>query len=381
MLATATQRAGAALRRVVRGPVILISLDGGRRDLIYDKTIAPHIDSLRDVGGAYASQTATCINPSITLVNHTSMLTGRLAEGGDGVHGITWNSFTPERPTDSLHTVIDEAHAHGLATAVAHTKPKLRHLFHADTVTHGKATEFDSDAQAVRAVETLMHSAKSAADLPDAVFIHLSGADVAGHRHGWGSTAQRATITQLDGLVGRLVHSFGSSMHESVHGVPFAVIVTADHGGGEERAHQHSSGHGLDVQIPWVLHVGAVGESMLTPGTDTLALRQRVGDTLAGAARGGITQVDTAPTMLGLLGINRAVFERRAAERAVQPAVADADVPAGHYPPTIAGVNLLAGGAADAAALVQSARSPRRGLQAAVARQMGVRAGLMACFA
>ncbi|HET8669507.1 MAG TPA: alkaline phosphatase family protein, partial [Candidatus Saccharimonadales bacterium] len=65
--------------------VVIISIDGLRPDAI-EQTDTPTLDALR-AQGAYSSM-AQAVLPSVTLVNHASMLGGM----SPAKHGIYWNS-------------------------------------------------------------------------------------------------------------------------------------------------------------------------------------------------------------------------------------------------------------------------------------------------
>src|SRR5690606_39910344 len=102
-----------------------------------------------------------------------------------------------------------------------------------------------------------------------------SDPDVTGHESGWMSEEYGEAVTATDATLRRLVAAASSAFDPS----RFTVIVTADHGGHER---DHDSDDPRDTTIPWV----AWGEGVQ-----------------AGTIGGAVHTVDTASTVLRLLGV------------------------------------------------------------------------------
>ncbi|HXV43238.1 MAG TPA: alkaline phosphatase family protein, partial [Anaerolineae bacterium] len=107
--------------------VVIISIDGLRPDAI-EEADTPTLDALR-AQGAY-SPAAQAVLPSVTLVNHASMLGGM----SPAKHGIYWNTNDPDLGKVKGPTLFSLAHEAGLSTAMVVGKPKLKHLVLPDSV-------------------------------------------------------------------------------------------------------------------------------------------------------------------------------------------------------------------------------------------------------
>lgn len=236
--------------------VALISVDGLRPDaLTEDRT--PHILALAQRGSYTLS--AQTVDPSNTLPGHTSMFTG--VEPGD--HGIAFDEFR-ESFVLTTPTMLLLAHAAGKQTVLVVGKAKLKQLALAGTVDSFVLTT-RGDTDVVNEAITLISAGF------DLLVVHLPQTDQAGHASGWMSAEYLAQVRQADEAVGRLV---------SLLPLGTTVIVTSDHGG-------HGKNHGTrdkaDTTIPWVI----AGPSVVHRGPLVRPIRV----------------MDTAPTVLGLLGV------------------------------------------------------------------------------
>ncbi len=225
--------------------VVLISIDGLRPDA-WDQADTPVLDGLR-VMGAY-SPAAQAVLPSVTLVNHASMLGGM----GPAKHGITWNDSEPERGKINGPTVFSVAHAAGLTTAMVVGKPKLDHLVlpgSVDTYIYAGYT----DAQVVDKALPVV-----AAGLPDLLFIHLPDVDSAGHASGWMAPEQLATISRTDTQIGRVV----TALEAGGYLPTTLLIITADHGG---QGLRHGGDLPVEMTIPWLAIGPGVPAEVILP--------------------------------------------------------------------------------------------------------------------
>jgi predicted AlkP superfamily pyrophosphatase or phosphodiesterase len=243
--------------------VVIVSIDGLRPDAL-ELADTPTLDALRRAG-AY-SPSAQAVLPSVTLVNHASMLGGMSPDK----HGISWNVNDPNLGKVTGPTLFSLAHEAGFSTAMVVGKPKLEHLVLPDSVDQYIYAGF-TDRQVVDdALPVIQH------DLPDLLFIHLPDVDSAGHFTGWMMPAQIMTISTTDSLIGELVAALekGGYLERTL------LIITADHGGS---GFAHGSDSPEDTTIPWL----AVGPGV--PAGITLVEE--------------ITTYDTAATALHALGL------------------------------------------------------------------------------
>ncbi len=178
--------------------------------------------------GASTLEARTMVEQTITLPNHTSMVTGRKISRVAGGHGVTWNDDRLEPstvqeaaggPVGSVFTAVREA---GGTTGLFATKTRfsLWQRSWPNSFTDA-AIDLDNRRLATKARRDLVSS-------PDTfTFVHFSDADVAGHASGWMSPAYLDAVRRLDRYVGAVVRGVrkGGIAGET------AVIVVADHGG------------------------------------------------------------------------------------------------------------------------------------------------------
>jgi predicted AlkP superfamily pyrophosphatase or phosphodiesterase len=249
--------------------VLLVSIDGLRPDAI-ERFGAPTLQRLMQEGSY--SLSAQTIMPSKTLPSHTSMLSGEPPEQ----HGVTWNNVTSAKlDVVEFPTIFSIARAHGYQTAAFFSKAKFHPLQREGTLDYSQAPggwwgRWSSE-RTVEDIVTHLHTRK-----PNVLFVHLSDPDRAGHSSGWMSASYGRAVRETDEALALLL-----SAAETAYGAGnYSVIVTADHGGHE---YDHGSDDPLDVTIPWIAWGRGVSAGPLTGVT--------------------IDTVDTAPTVLWLLGI------------------------------------------------------------------------------
>ena len=178
--------------------------------------------------GAWTLNARTEREMTLTLPNHTSMVTGRRIAAATGGHGVTWND---DRPTPStvqaaaghdVASVFSAVGAAGGSTALfaAKTKFSLWPRSWPDAIDR---TRIDLDNVAL--VDALI------ADLPadrDFRFLHLSLPDNAGHKHGWMSKPYLSAVRASDALVGRVVRAVNA---DPARKAGTTMLLTSDHGG------------------------------------------------------------------------------------------------------------------------------------------------------
>ena len=243
--------------------VVLISIDGLRPDA-WDIANTPSLDMLRAVG-AYTGN-AKAVVPSVTLINHASMLGGMSPDK----HGIDFNLADASRGKINGPTLFSTAHNAGFSTAMVVGKPKLDHLVlpnSVDNYLYAGFTDIQVKNEAIRIIED---------GLPDILFVHLPNVDSAGHATGWMSTGQLLAVSLTDGFIGEII----TALENGDYLGSTLIIVTSDHGGSDN---SHGTDSLEDTIIPWL----AVG-----PGVPQ-------GSTLSSQ----IVTYDTAATVLYALNI------------------------------------------------------------------------------
>lgn len=209
--------------------VLAISIDGmsvaavrrlGRKEL-------PNLYKFMRAG-ASTMNARTEREMTVTLPNHTGMVTGRRIDAAKGGHGVTWNDDRPTPATvqaaaghevASVFTAVDAA---GGSTALfaAKTKFSLWQRSWPDAIDR---TTINMDNSAL--VDQLI--ADLAVDR-DFRFLHLSPPDVAGHAHGWMSRPYLRAVRQSDKLVGRVVEAVNA---DPARRAGTTILLTSDHGG------------------------------------------------------------------------------------------------------------------------------------------------------
>jgi predicted AlkP superfamily pyrophosphatase or phosphodiesterase len=257
--------------------VFIISIDGGKPSVMRESRM-PNLQRMVSEGAV--SWEAQTIYPSITLVSHTSMLTGV----EPATHRVMWNDWIPRRGLVRVPTVFSLAKERGLRTALFAGKSKFRHLNVPETLDRFAIPGYSAKKVAAAAAKYIE------AQRPNLCFIHFADPDGAGHSKGWGTEAQKKAFADVDTALGVV----RSAIEKAGIADRSVVIISADHGG-------HAKTHGTrmpeDMTIPWI----AWGANV-RPGT---MLRDR------------ITTYDTAATALWLLDVSVPVrWDGRPVERA-----------------------------------------------------------------
>jgi len=214
--------------------VIIVSIDGGRPDVVLTSD-TPNIHAIAE-HGAYTWWAQT-VNPSVTLVSHCSMLTGCQPQK----HGVSWNSWKPDKGFVKSTTCFELAKNADMSTAMVVSKRKLEHIAKPGTVDKFVTIKGGAEAVAQAAGEYF------AQQKPNLLFVHFSDPDGAGHAHHWGSKEQHAAVEKCDrgiGILRQAVKDAGCS-------TTTVFIVTADHGG---HLKSHGSKDVRDMTIPWVCY-------------------------------------------------------------------------------------------------------------------------------
>ena len=199
---------------------------------------------------------------TLTLPNHTGMLTGRRVSEKRGGHGVTFNVDNGETvhaaAGEYVASVFDVVHDRGGSTALYSAKEKF--AFFARTWNKAgardevgpdngrrKIDDVVLDTDNARLVRTLDRQLAGSSP-PEFTLLHISLPDVAGHAHGFMGKDYLQAVEQTDDLLGRVLATIESRPELSGH---LVLILTADHGG---RGASHSDPtKPADYRIPFVV--------------------------------------------------------------------------------------------------------------------------------
>jgi hypothetical protein len=235
--------------------VIHVSVDGlhsGHLQTVIDAGDAPTFKRLQDEG-AWTSNARTDFTHTVTLPNHTSMVTGRPVLQPEGIpagvfHGWTLNHEPPHGAT--LHntgnpaagyiaSVFDVVHDAGRSTALYSSKDKFIIYDQSYNETTGGANPhgrdkidrylFEDDGPPTYSAGMNGNFLREmAARHFDYAFVHYRDTDSAGHAFGWGSAAYNQAISTVDGFLADVLRLVETNAKLAGH---TTVIITTDHGG------------------------------------------------------------------------------------------------------------------------------------------------------
>lgn len=243
--------------------VLIISIDGLRSDAL--QAIAPervpHFTRL--MKGANTLNARTDPDYTVTLPNHTGMITGRTVKGPQG-HAWTKNDLPEEVEIDiesnlgaPIESIFHRAKEDEVGTAMFATKDKFAlwprtwnqegqpPLIDKVVIDHKKSNEVLAqvvDYLVDRRIER------------DVVFVHFHNIDTTGHDKGWNLTKDSEyikTVIEVDGLLGELLAAIDANPDLAAS---TSIILTADHGGGVPYKNHHGQGlQWINYVIPFVV--------------------------------------------------------------------------------------------------------------------------------
>ena len=272
--------------------VVVISVDGLGSLWVTESTTPTLADLLAQGAGTLNARTA--VEKTVTLPNHTGMVTGVRVNAAQGGHGVTWNETSTRSVvpgTDSVFSTIDDE---GGSTAVFAGKEKFEMWGRAWP---GAIDEFDILSRQTAVVTTAIKDLRE--DDHDLVFVHLAGPDNAGHDAGWGSDPYLEAVARADAEIDRIVSTVVDDPELSEEVV---VIVTADHGGVPDTTKHTDRERPENYTIPFL-----VWGPGITPG-DLYALNRDYSD--PGESRPGydgpqpVRNGDVANLVTDLLGLD-----------------------------------------------------------------------------
>lgn len=295
-------------------PIVLaISIDGLNPDALdaLGESRAPSLHRLVREGAATLNA-RTADELTITLPNHTGMLTGR-GIGGPGGHAVTFNDDdgTTLMSTHGSYVpgMFDVAHDHGLKTAFLAEKEKFHFLMRSWDADHGgedlvaedngrDKTDVDQvgpAASLVARTQSLLIDGET-----DLIFLHLAAPDTAGHASGWLGPAYLAAVQDADASLGRILSSIDDTpgLSERV-----TILLTSDHGGPQGHKQHDDLTLLANRRVPFI--VWGAGADM---GRDLYALNpgraDPGGDRVGYPGTQPVRNMDIANTALDLLGLD-----------------------------------------------------------------------------
>jgi predicted AlkP superfamily pyrophosphatase or phosphodiesterase len=244
--ATSTAHAAPAANYVIQ-----ISVDGmGSSYLqsLIDDGRLPNFKRLQNEG-CWTHNARTDFDYTITLPNHTSMVTGRpvkdKAASPTAIAGHNWVINTdPGDKTlhnnrhDYVQSAFDVAHDHGLRTAMFASKTKFVLYDQSYDARNGApdTTGEDNGRDKIdlavvdrdSAAMTDRFIAEMKANPFNYTFVHFHDADSAGHAKTWGSPEYKQALEAVDGYLGKILALVSSDPRLKDR---TAIIISADHGG------------------------------------------------------------------------------------------------------------------------------------------------------
>jgi len=325
--AAASAGAPAVAPRAITTPfdhVVVLSIDGLRADAVEDAVRRGRPGFAALLKGPHTLEARTDPDITVTLPNHTGMVTGRLFKGPQG-HNWLPNDLPPTiAEGGTLHaahgsyvpSMWDVAHDHGLLTGMIASKEKFILYDNSYREEQGRtdATGADDGTRKIDLVSFALRSEgvarKTMAFLDEAAaqgrrslsFIHFADTDVTGHGRTWDMTPGSpylACVDRMDALVDRLVRHIEAS--PSLRGRT-AMVMTADHGGGAPPLSHTVAESPLNFRIPFVVWTGDGAAADLY---DLSPMRARPAASERMTATGGspIRNADAGNCALWLLGL------------------------------------------------------------------------------
>lgn len=298
--------------------VIAISVDGMGSSYLQSLVTsgqAPNFLRLENEG-AFTLNARNDYNYTITLPNHTGMVTSRPVIGDAQHPGHLWTNNTDPSPGQTIASnngsyvasMFDVAHDNGLSTGVWASKSKFS-LFNdsyssttgaADVtgVNNGKDKVDTSVINSDTAALTSAFVASMAANPTNLAFVHITDPDSAGHASGWGSTAYMNALKNADTYIGQIISMVENS--PTLNGNT-TIIITADHGG---NGNDHSNNSDpLDYTIPFLVWGSDATTGNLYTMNADVRLDPATGRPMYSAALQPIRNSEVGNLALDLLGL------------------------------------------------------------------------------
>ena len=249
--------------------VVIVGVDGLSVEA-FQKAAMPNLRKLM-ARGAWTLH-ARGVLPTVSSPNWMSIISGAGPEQ-HGVDSNEWERFNhaikpicagPEKifPTMFSQWRSQRPRAH---LAVIHDWNGFGRLVEKDSTNETRSVKGSPAATAAAIAYWKQHR-------PDLLFLHLDDVDHAGHDKTWESIDYVRAVEEADRLIGELLAVL--PLEQTL------VAIVADHGGTGQK---HGNPTMRELEVPWILAGPGVARGR--------------------ALTGAIYSLDTAPTVLGLLGL------------------------------------------------------------------------------
>ncbi|NLN88984.1 MAG: sulfatase-like hydrolase/transferase [candidate division WS1 bacterium] len=266
VLATLLCLCGPAAAQTPADHVFLVIVDGCAPRYL-QRLDLPNIRSLVQAG--VSTDRALTVRPSLTLPATASIVSGLPPSR----HSVDWDEWRPDLGAMRVSSIFTEARRAGRSCAGFVGPRKLEHL--APAGVFGIFLSFgQTDEVVMSAALEHLRDPELRASL---YFIHLPDLERAGTRYGWGSMQYMNAVLEVDRQIGRLlttISRLGLSNRS-------AMVITSDHGG---EANRHDVYVETIMRVPWIVAGVGVHQNYVIPTQ--------------------VSVIDTAPTVLALMGIS-----------------------------------------------------------------------------
>jgi len=226
--------------------VIHISVDGMGSSYLQALVDAGEVPTFKrlQTEGAYTHNARTDYDFTITLPNHTCMVTGRPVRDKGPIVGHQWtiNTDPGERTLhsnrhDYIASAFDVAHDHGKRTSAFVSKSKFSLYDQSYNERNGAPDTTGDDNGRDKIDQYVKAGCEEMTDQFIAAmkeqpfhysFLHFADTDSAGHSKKWGSPEYNAALRKVDGLLGKILAMIDGDERFRDKTV---IIISADHGG------------------------------------------------------------------------------------------------------------------------------------------------------
>ena len=252
--------------------VLLISVDGLRSDALLALPPENLPAFTRLLGGSCTLNARCDPDYSVTLPNHTSMITGRPVLGSEG-HGWILNDEAP--PDATLHknkgrylvSLFDVVHDRGWHTGLLAGKPKFAIYDKSYDAESGAPDTLPPD-DGRKKLDDYVFTQKTE-EIGDGVvrelgdgskktvlFVHFAVTDLTAHAYGWDITPGSKYLQALQKVDSELLKILSAiDANPKLRGHT-AIVLTADHGGGAPFKSHDKNTMWVDFIIPFVVWSG-----------------------------------------------------------------------------------------------------------------------------
>lgn len=249
---TTPSDANARRRKTDTDSVIVISVDALTPQAIrrLGRRKAPHIYAFQRAGASTLNARSQ-YEQTLTLPNHTGMVTGRRILPRHGGHGVTWND---ERTTPrSVHaaaghrveSVFTVVHRAGGNPALFASKSKFSLWRRSWPKAVDRTVLVDNNYTLVdRLTRDITRTRR------DFRFLHLALPDTAAHQRGFMSKHYLQAVRDADTLVGKVVNAV--ERDPRLRGRT-TIILTSDHGGRAGHTQHKNANDRLNHRIPFMV--------------------------------------------------------------------------------------------------------------------------------